>query len=277
MTGSKITIEKLLIEGGGFPAFWYSFGYGKQMLRQITPKFIAGYSAGSLVAVLLLLPDTNTHGIMELFYSTSRCCNICALESLIRTTMSACLPNNIHDIANGKLGVILCATNNNHKCKMVIHWESKEELIDCLVACSYLSSATATSIDKSVKSTLHSAAAAQIANRLYPLAAEGRITGEACVDAMAALARAQVRRESLCRDLCVSFMKGEPPIAHIRLVVQSLTKLVCFQQDFVLSIEHRIIQERAKLSCAENVGDSDLLDAIAKLEEDVKCYESIGE
>jgi hypothetical protein len=129
MTGSKITIEKLLIEGGGFPAFWYSFGYGKQMLRQITPKFIAGYSAGS---------DTNTHGIMELFYSTSRCCNICALESLIRTTMSACLPNNIHDIANGKLGVILCATNNNHKCKMVIHWESKEELIDCLVASCYI-------------------------------------------------------------------------------------------------------------------------------------------
>ena len=130
MTDLKRSIEKLLIEGGGFPAFWYSFGYGKQMLRQITPKFIAGYSAGSLVAVLLLLPDTNTHGIMELFYSTSRCCNICALESLIRTTMSACLPNNIHDIANGKLGVILCATNNNHKCKMVIHWESKEELID---------------------------------------------------------------------------------------------------------------------------------------------------
>ena len=138
MTSPKISIEKLLIEGGGFPAFWYSFGYGKQMLRQITPKFIAGYSAGSLVAVLLLVPDTNTHGIMELFYSTSRCCNICALEPLIRSTMSACLPNNIHDIASGKLGVILCATNNNHKCKMVIHWESKEELIDCLVASCYI-------------------------------------------------------------------------------------------------------------------------------------------
>jgi hypothetical protein len=53
MTTSNNRIEKLLIEGVGFPEFWYSFGYGKQMLRQIMPKFIAGYSAGSLVAVLL--------------------------------------------------------------------------------------------------------------------------------------------------------------------------------------------------------------------------------
>tara|TARA_B000000477_G_scaffold119256_1_gene119535 strand:- start:118 stop:819 length:702 start_codon:yes stop_codon:yes gene_type:complete len=138
MTSSNNRLEKLLIEGGGFPAFWYSFGYGKQMMRQITPTFIAGYSAGSLVAVLLLLPDCNTHQIMELFYNTAGCCNICALEPLIRSTMSTSLPNNIHEIANGKLGIILCETNNNRKCKMVIHWESKEEVIDCLVASCYI-------------------------------------------------------------------------------------------------------------------------------------------
>tara|TARA_B110000259_G_C13968349_1_gene383655 strand:+ start:577 stop:1251 length:675 start_codon:yes stop_codon:yes gene_type:complete len=138
MTTSNNRIEKLLIEGGGFPAFWYSFGYGKQMMRQITPKFIAGYSAGSLVAVLLLLPNSNTHGIMELFYNTARCCNLCALEPLIRSTMTECLPTNIHEIASGKLGIILCAANNDRQCKMVINWDSKEELIDCLVASCYI-------------------------------------------------------------------------------------------------------------------------------------------
>lgn len=138
MNTSNDHIEKLLIEGGGFPAFWYSFGYGKQLLRQITPKFIAGYSSGSLVAVLLLLPNYNTHGIMELFYNTARCCNICALEPLIRSTMTECLPTNIHEIANGKLGIILCAVNNDRKCKMVINWDSKDELIDCLVASCYI-------------------------------------------------------------------------------------------------------------------------------------------
>jgi hypothetical protein len=131
-------IEKLLIEGGGFPAFWYSFGYGKQLLRQISPKFIAGYSAGSLVAVLLLVPDINTHIVMELIFATSHCCNICALEPLIRNTMVQCLPDNIHETANGRLGIILCATNNSSKCKMVIQWENKEELIDCLIASCYI-------------------------------------------------------------------------------------------------------------------------------------------
>ena len=49
----------LLIEGGGFPAFWYCLGYGKQYIKVNKPKFIAGYSAGSIVAVLLLFPDLN--------------------------------------------------------------------------------------------------------------------------------------------------------------------------------------------------------------------------
>ena len=138
MSGPKNRVDKLLIEGGGFPAFWYSFGYGKQFMRQITPKFIAGYSAGSLVAVLLLVPDSNTHNIMELFYRSARCCNLCLLETLIRTTMTECLPPNIHEIANGKLGIVLCASKNYNKCKMVIHWENKEELIDCIVASCYI-------------------------------------------------------------------------------------------------------------------------------------------
>ena len=138
MSDSKNQVDKLLIEGGGFPAFWYSFGYSKQFLRKITPRFIAGYSAGSLVAVLMLLSDIRNHIIMELFYETSRCCNICLLEPLIRNTMEIILPRDIHKIANGRLGIVLSATNNNNKCKMVIHWESKEELIDCLIASCYI-------------------------------------------------------------------------------------------------------------------------------------------
>ena len=44
----------IVFEGGGFPAFWYGLGYGMKFLENEKPTFLAGYSAGALVAALLL-------------------------------------------------------------------------------------------------------------------------------------------------------------------------------------------------------------------------------
>tara|TARA_B100001769_G_scaffold195119_1_gene155557 strand:+ start:45389 stop:46069 length:681 start_codon:yes stop_codon:yes gene_type:complete len=126
----------ILIEGGGYPAFWYCLGYCKQYIKSTTPKFIAGYSAGSIVAVLLLLPDITLIDILEIYVNNITCCIFCSLESNIRKMMNI-LPNNTYKLANTKIGIILCEPRNNNKCKMVINWNSNEELIDCLVASCY--------------------------------------------------------------------------------------------------------------------------------------------
>ena len=60
----------VLIEGGGYPAFWYCLGYGKQFISQYKYKLIAGYSSGSIVAVLLLFPKLNILTILEIYINT---------------------------------------------------------------------------------------------------------------------------------------------------------------------------------------------------------------
>jgi hypothetical protein len=127
----------LLIEGGGFPAFWYCLGYGKQYIKQNKPKLIAGYSSGSIVAVLLLFPELNILDILETYVSYIHCCNIFSLEYCVRNMMNDILPEDAYKLANGKIGIILCEPHNYNKCKMVIHWNNNEELIDCLVASCY--------------------------------------------------------------------------------------------------------------------------------------------
>ena len=129
--------NKLLIEGGGFPAFWYCYGNGKQMMNYYEPSLIAGYSAGSIVAILLLIPEINIFQLLETYANCIKCCELYSLEYIVRTMMQDILPNNAYQIANGKLGIILCEPENNNKCKMIIHWNSNIELIDCLVASCY--------------------------------------------------------------------------------------------------------------------------------------------
>lgn len=127
----------LLIEGGGFPAFWYCLGYGKQYIKVNNPKLIAGYSSGSIVAVLLLFPELTMFNILEIYINYIYCCNIFSLEYCIRNMMNDILPEDTYKLANGRIGILLCEPRNDNKCKMVIHWNNNEELIDCLVASCY--------------------------------------------------------------------------------------------------------------------------------------------
>ena len=127
----------VLIEGGGFPAFWYCLGYGRQYISNKKPKLIAGYSAGSIVALLLLFPNINLLDIIETYANYINCCNIFSLEYSIRNMLEIILPEYAYKTANGKLGIILCEPRNNNKCKMVIQWNNNKELIDCLVASCY--------------------------------------------------------------------------------------------------------------------------------------------
>ena len=130
-TNEEYSVD-LLIEGGGFPAFWYCLGYGKQYIKVNKPKFIAGYSAGSIVAVLLLFPNLNILDILETYITYIHCCNIFSLEYCIRNMMNDILPEDTYKLANGKIGIILCEPRNYNKCKMVIHFEWLMGILVCV-------------------------------------------------------------------------------------------------------------------------------------------------
>lgn len=129
---------KVIFEGGGFPAFWYGIGYGSKLIKQINPCLIAGYSAGALVAAVLVCSDYTIDDLVEL-YSEASTFNKCGgISRFVTSMMENILPTDAHTRANDKLAIIVCDPNNNSKCKIISKWESCDELIKCLVASCYI-------------------------------------------------------------------------------------------------------------------------------------------
>lgn len=128
----------IVFEGGGFPAFWYGLGYGMKFLDTDRPAFFAGYSAGALVATLLTCSNVDIETIVDLYRNMPLGTRFGGMANFVTTMMEKALPPDAHVYANGYVGVILCDPNNNSKCKMVSHWDSREELIRCLVASCYI-------------------------------------------------------------------------------------------------------------------------------------------
>ncbi len=129
---------KIIFEGGGFPAFWYGLGYGIELLKDNTPTFCAGYSAGALVAVILTCSNVEIERVIELYGNMPLGTRFGGMAEFIASMMNNVLPLDAHVYANGYIGIILCDPNNNSKCKMVTKWESRDDLIQCLVASCYI-------------------------------------------------------------------------------------------------------------------------------------------
>ena len=128
----------IVFEGGGFPAFWYGLGYGMKFLENEKPTFLAGYSAGALVATLLTCSNIDMETVVELYGNMPLVTRFGVRANFVTTMMEKSLPPDSHIYASGYLGVILCDPNNNSKCKMVSRWDSRDELIRCLVASCYI-------------------------------------------------------------------------------------------------------------------------------------------
>jgi hypothetical protein len=129
---------RLVFEGGGIPAFWYGLGYGMTFLKNETPTFMAGYSAGALVATLLTCSNVTIETIVDLYKNMPLGTRFGGMANFVTTTMEKALPEDAHVYANDYVGVILCDPNNNSKCRMVSKWDSRDDLIRCLVASCYI-------------------------------------------------------------------------------------------------------------------------------------------
>ena len=129
---------KIVFEGGGFPAFWYGLGYGIEFLQHEKPKFLGGYSAGALVAALLTCSNIDIDAITRLYEQMPLGTRFGGMAHFVTTVMESALPPDAHVFANGYLGIIMCDPNKSSKCKMISKWNSRDELIRCLVASCYI-------------------------------------------------------------------------------------------------------------------------------------------
>ena len=135
---------KILIEGGGFPAFWYNYGYAYKLLNNIKKyNMLVGYSAGALVSTILIFDEIKMDDIIEITNNiftaySNRNIGFGFLGRIIRNMFKKILPEDANIRASNKLGIILCDPNNDNKCKLVTQWNSKEELIQCLISSCYI-------------------------------------------------------------------------------------------------------------------------------------------
>lgn len=129
---------KVIIEGGGFPAFWYGLGYGSNLVKHIRPTVIGGYSAGSLAAAIIVCSDLTVSEVVEVYGGTLSFNRCGGIAKFVTSMMDNVMPPDAHIRANDKLAVVMCDPNNNYKCKVISKWNSRDELIKSLVASCYI-------------------------------------------------------------------------------------------------------------------------------------------
>ena len=144
-------MKTLFLEGGGFPSFWYIFGFGNELMRNtfIYPKKegiskIGGYSAGAIAAALLCCHDYSSKKLIDM-QRVIDVCKACisvykfgGLATVVRGMLDPMLPENAHELVNDKLVILLCEPQNNYKAKMVRKWKNKKDVIDCIVASTFI-------------------------------------------------------------------------------------------------------------------------------------------
>lgn len=129
---------KVIVGGGGFPQFWYAIGFGRALIADRQPSLIAGMSAGSLVAALLVLSDHSIEDIMDVCVALVRESRPGAMAKVIKNMMDSLLPPDAHTAADGHLGIVVSDPRNGRKCRLITTWDSRDQLISCLIASCYI-------------------------------------------------------------------------------------------------------------------------------------------
>lgn len=127
---------KIWINGGGFPAFWYNFGYAQALLHGVRPEGIEGYSAGALVAVMLAC-EVCVEKVADVALSLVPMCQIGSLGEVVRVFCDRLLPEDCHARLTGHVKIAMCDPSS-FSTKIVSSWASKTEVIACLVATSFI-------------------------------------------------------------------------------------------------------------------------------------------
>ena len=135
---SKMTENNsFLIPGGGFHAFWFGYGCGKELSTKYERTKFYGYSAGAMAAVLAAM-DTPEDDVVRVASSLVESCRIGALDNVIKLMMTDLLPNDAHIKLKGVVNIIICSCGDWFMGKVVNEWSSLDELINCVIASCFI-------------------------------------------------------------------------------------------------------------------------------------------
>ena len=131
-------MNTLLCKGGGFPAFWYTLGYGSVVYND--QKIIEGYSSGALAATIILFFDNNLEEVIKVASESYDETHIglfgICLSDVIYKMLDKFLPIDAHIPVEGRLGIIISSLKMNGT--IVRKWASRDELIDCVIASCFI-------------------------------------------------------------------------------------------------------------------------------------------
>lgn len=129
----------LMFAGGGFPAFWYNLGQA-MATRSATSEPDAirteGWSAGAMVATLFhFLPELSVCRVLGAAALARKTAFPPHMGEAVRSLMNNLLPEDATSRVNGRLGIVVCRRGRG---EIIDHWESKDELVNCIVASVYV-------------------------------------------------------------------------------------------------------------------------------------------
>lgn len=138
----EVTINDkvLLCKGAGFCGFWYSLGMASVLENKMDK--IIGYSSGAIVAALVcslqssLCFDTIMLRALETKQQVG--VKIGKFHRIIEHFLDMLLPEDAHIRCSGKCSIILCDPTKLFYSKIINSWDSRKDLINCIVASTYI-------------------------------------------------------------------------------------------------------------------------------------------
>lgn len=123
------------INGGGFPAFWWGYGFTAGLLQGgRRARSLSGYSAGALVSTLVScgVEVEVTAAAAEVLLAD---CRVGNLGHTVRAFCDRVLPDDCHRrLMEHQVSVVMCNPAHMGQVKLVRAWTCKRDVVDSLVA-----------------------------------------------------------------------------------------------------------------------------------------------
>lgn len=129
----------LFIDGCGFCSFWYCLG----ALKNKQFNYIECVSSGSIVASLYVCMDKID--LLRILKVCIKSNGLSSIDKKLYNMLDTLLPLDAHHKANKRLGILIFDPFA-FRTRLVSHWDTREKLIQCVVASTHIPFVTSFSL-----------------------------------------------------------------------------------------------------------------------------------